>query len=139
VQQTAELLLKERVQTASIGQTTLGQRWVYRFINRHPEIKSRYSRKYDYKRAKCEDPKVIQAWFRPVQNTVAKYGILAEDIYNFDETVFQMGVISTAKVIQKAGIPSRTIKPLISDRLFSFWEKDSGTCIPMVTIFRWSR
>jgi hypothetical protein len=82
--------------------TTLGQRWVYRFITRHPEIKSRYSRKYDYQRAKCEDPEVIQAWFRLVQNTVAKYGILAEDIYNFDETGFQMGVISTAKVITAA-------------------------------------
>jgi hypothetical protein len=102
VQQMAELLLKERVQNASIGQTTLGQRWVYRFINRHPEIKSRYSRKYDYQRAKCEDPEVIQAWFRLVQNTVAKYGILVEDIYNFDETGFQMGVISTAKVITAA-------------------------------------
>jgi hypothetical protein len=99
VQQMAELLLKERVQNASIRQTTLGQCWVYCFINRHPEIKSRYSRKYDYQRAKCEDPEVIQAWFRLVQNTVAKYGILAKDIYNFDETGFQIGLISTAKVI----------------------------------------
>ena len=102
VHQMAELLLAERVQNASIKQTTLGKNWVYRFITRHPEIKSRYSRKYDYKRAKCEDPEVIRAWFRLVQNTVAKYGILDEDIYNFDETGFQMGVISTAKVVTSA-------------------------------------
>ena len=66
VQQMAELLLAERVQNASIEQTTLGQRGVYRFITRHPEIKSRYSRKYDYKRTKCKDPKVMWVWFRLV-------------------------------------------------------------------------
>jgi hypothetical protein len=33
---------------------------------------------------------------------MAKYGILDEDIYNFDETGFQMGVISIAKVITGA-------------------------------------
>ena len=102
VQEMAELLFRERVQNASIEETTLGQRWVYRFITRHPEIKSRYSRKYDYKRAKCEDPEVMRAWFRLVQNTIAKYRILDEDIYNFDETGFQMGMISTAKVVTSA-------------------------------------
>ena len=33
---------------------------------------------------------------------VAKYGITDEDIYNFDETGFQMGVISTSKVVTAA-------------------------------------
>ena len=37
-----------------------------------------------------------------MQNTVVKYGILDEDIYNFDETGFQMGVISTVKVVMSA-------------------------------------
>jgi hypothetical protein len=37
-----------------------------------------------------------------VQNTIKKYRILEEDIYNFDETGFQIGVISTAKVITGA-------------------------------------
>jgi len=34
-----------------------------------------------------------------VQNTIAKYGINNADIYNFDETRFMMGVISTAMVV----------------------------------------
>jgi hypothetical protein len=37
-----------------------------------------------------------------VQNTIAKYGIIDKDIYNFDETGFQIGVILTAKVITRA-------------------------------------
>lgn len=60
---------------------------------------SNATQKYDYQHAKCEDPKLIKAWFTQVQETIEKYGILMEDIYNMDETGFQMGVASTAKVV----------------------------------------
>ena len=53
----------------------------------------------DYRRAECEDTKVISLWFKLVGDIVAKYGVTEEDIYNFDETGFQRGVISTSKVI----------------------------------------
>jgi hypothetical protein len=33
-----------------------------------------------------------------IQNTIAKYGITEEDIYNFDETGFLMGVIALGMV-----------------------------------------
>ena len=93
--------------------TTVGQNWVRNFIDRHDTLKSKYNRKYDYQRAKCEDPELIQAWFQRIQATIAEYGILEDDIYNFDETGFQMGVISTAKVVtgsDRAGRP-RTTQP----------------------------
>src|ERR1700712_1699765 len=95
----ARLLLTERVLVASAIPPEIGQHWGYRFSNRHPELKSRSNRKYDYQRAKCEDPEIIRAWFLLVRNTTAKYGIVDEDIYNFDETGFQTGVIATAKVV----------------------------------------
>jgi len=38
-------------------------------------------------------------YFKLVGDTVAKYGVAEEDIYNFDETGFQIGVILTLKVI----------------------------------------
>jgi hypothetical protein len=34
-----------------------------------------------------------------VGDTIAKYGVTEEDIFNFDKTGFQMGVILTSKVI----------------------------------------
>jgi hypothetical protein len=80
----------------------VGERWIYGFLNRHPEVKTRFSRRYDYQRAKCEDPKVIQPWFETLIQTVLEYGILDDDIYNFDETGFAMGLIATAKVIVSA-------------------------------------
>ena len=34
-----------------------------------------------------------------MHNTKAKYGILDEDTYNFDETGFMMGMITTGMVV----------------------------------------
>ncbi len=91
-----------------------GENWLTRFVKRHEDLMSSYLRKYDYQRARCEDPKQIQAWFNLVQNTVAKYGIATEDIYNFDESGFQMGVIATTKVVTQMGRSKKSgarIKP----------------------------
>ena len=77
----------------------VGVNWASTFIKRHPELTTRFSRKDDYQRALCEDPEAIHRWFMLVQNIIAKYGIQEADIYNFDETGFQMGVISTTMVV----------------------------------------
>jgi hypothetical protein len=68
--------------------TSTGKNWVSNFIKRHDDLISKYTRKYDYQCAKCEDPEIIKQWFNAVQNTIVKYGILEQDIYNFDETGF---------------------------------------------------
>jgi len=99
VRDIANILLSNRSQQPA---PTVGKNWVPNFVKRQPLLQTKYNRKYDYQRAMCEDPKQIQGWFRLVQNTVAKYGILQEDIYNFDETGFQMGVISTSKVVTRS-------------------------------------
>jgi hypothetical protein len=77
----------------------VGKNWASNFVKRRPELRTRFSRRYDYQRAKCEDPKVIREWFALVQNMKAKYGILDDDVYNFDETGFMMGIISTTMVV----------------------------------------
>jgi hypothetical protein len=77
----------------------VGQRWPHHFVKRQPELTVKFNRKYNYKRALCEDPEIIQGWFRLVENTKAKHGILDEDTYNFDESGFMMGMISTGAVV----------------------------------------
>jgi hypothetical protein len=105
VRQMANLLLqkrtreREREQALKVADLTVGKNWVRNNVQRHDTLKSRFNRKYDYQQAKCEDPITIRDWFRLVQNIQAKYGITDEDIYNFDETGFQMGVITTARVV----------------------------------------
>lgn len=77
----------------------VGLRWAGNFVRRRPDLRTRFQRKYDYKRALCEDPTIIRGWFDLVRNTIAKYGIQDADIYNFDETGFMMGQISTGTVV----------------------------------------
>jgi len=88
VRRIANLLLEKRSNPNSNPNSQVGLRWVYNFVQRHQALQTRYNRKYDYQRAKCEDLQVIRDWFRLVENIIAKYSILAEDIYNFDETGF---------------------------------------------------
>ena len=77
----------------------VGKRWAHNFVCRKEKIRKRWSRRYDYQRAKCEDPKIIGEWFALVRNTKAKYGIVDDDIYNFDETGFMMGMICAGMVV----------------------------------------
>jgi hypothetical protein len=77
----------------------VGKHWTRRFIQRRPELKMRLVCTKDYKRAICEDPKIYNQWFILVQNTKAKYGIVENDIYNFDETGFMMGMIFSGMVV----------------------------------------
>jgi hypothetical protein len=92
----ADLILKER------GASPVGRNWPSNFVKRTPSLRSRVRRRYDYQRALAEDPEAIQQWFRLVRNTVNKYGILVEDIYNFDEIGFKMGVLGSANVVTAA-------------------------------------
>ncbi|OQD75008.1 hypothetical protein PENANT_c160G06905 [Penicillium antarcticum] len=99
VREMADLLLAARGSTPPL---TVGQNWVTNSVKRHPELSSRFSRRYDYRRAKYEDPKIMIEWFNLVQKTISQYGINPDDVYNFDETGFAMGLIATAKIITRA-------------------------------------
>jgi hypothetical protein len=50
----------------------------------------------------CEDHKVISRWFKLVEETKTKYGILDEDVFNFDEAGFMMGKISAQRVVTRS-------------------------------------
>jgi hypothetical protein len=70
----------------------------------------KFNREYHYNRALREDPEVIQGWFSLVANTKAKYGILDDDTYNFDETSFMMGQTFTGAVVpasERRGEPKK--------------------------------
>jgi hypothetical protein len=44
----------------------VGERWASNFVKRHDDLQSKWNRKYDYKRALCEDPALLRAWFKCV-------------------------------------------------------------------------
>ncbi|KAI9041941.1 Pogo transposable element [Aspergillus affinis] len=99
IREMANILLAQRGTTPV---QSVGENWVTKFIKRQDRLKTRYTRHYDYRRAKCEDPQIIQVWFNCVQITIMQHGIAQEDIYNFDETGFAMGLVATARVVTRA-------------------------------------
>jgi hypothetical protein len=56
----------------------------------------------DRQRIQQEDPELISAWFKLVEDNKAKYGVHNNNMHNFDKTGFQMGVIGSMKVVTGA-------------------------------------
>lgn len=92
----ANLILEARGTTPCV---TVSKNWPTEFVKRRPELSSRRSRPYDMVRAKREDPKIIRDWIERVRNTITRYGISNDDIYNFDETGFAMGETKSTIVV----------------------------------------
>jgi hypothetical protein len=78
---------------------TAAKNWVSRFVSNQLELQTKWNRKFHSQRARCEDPVKINAWFKLIHDTRVAYGIPDEDVYNFDETGFMMGVAATSKVV----------------------------------------
>ncbi|OQE41382.1 hypothetical protein PENCOP_c005G01271 [Penicillium coprophilum] len=104
VREMANLLLEKRGTTPVIS---VGENWVTNYVKRHPLLSSRFSKRYNYERAKCEDLKVIMEWFNLVEKTILQFRIDPDDIFNFDETGFAMGLTATARVISRSDVYGR--------------------------------
>ena len=102
IQQMAQILLNKHINSAFNTVWLIDEYWVCNFINCHDKLESKYHCKYNYQQAQCENSKIIQNRFHFVQNTIAKYEITYEDIYNFDKTDFQMRIIRTVKVVTES-------------------------------------
>lgn len=69
VQEMANILL--RVRDAS----PVGKNWTSNFVRRRPDLRSRLNRRIDYMRAFNEDPITYRAWFKLVEDTIAKHDL----------------------------------------------------------------
>jgi hypothetical protein len=93
----ADILLSKRGDPTP--QLMVGANWVSNFLRQNKDLKTRYLCCYNYKRAKYKDPKVICKFVKAFLKTIINYSILDDDIYNFNETGFAMGIIATTKVV----------------------------------------
>jgi hypothetical protein len=98
---------------ASLGTRRVGKQWPYRFVRRREELRTRCPRAYDYQRALCEDPDLLDGWFRLFFEMRSKFGILDCDLYNFDETGFMTGVICPSMAVARSDRRGRgrTVQP----------------------------
>jgi len=81
------------------GGIPVGKNWPGRFVSRTEELKMAFNRAKDRQRILQEDPEVINAWFKLIRDIKTKYGVYDNDIHNFNETGFQIGIIGSMKVI----------------------------------------
>ena len=136
VRRMADILL------SATGTDTVGKNWVGNYIQRTPDVQTRFSRRYSYARALQEDPRILREWFQRVQDTISRYGILPDDIYNFDETGFAMGLVSTAKVVTRADYYGRrsVIQPGNREWVTTVETVNAlGWCLPPMIIFKGKR
>ena len=81
------------------GGEPVGKHWAERLVTRSEELKMAFNRAKYRQRIVQEDPEIIGAWFKLVEETKAKYGVHDDDVHDFNESGFQMGVIGTIKVV----------------------------------------
>ncbi|KAJ5112092.1 hypothetical protein N7532_000137 [Penicillium argentinense] len=70
----------------------LSEKWLKRFLQRHPKYNIRRRKSLDIERLHAHDKSLIQEWFQRFQNAFDLYGVQPEDLYDFDETGFQIGI-----------------------------------------------
>ena len=70
------------------GGNPVGKCWAERFVTRSAELKMAFNQAKDRQRILQEDPEVISAWFKLVEDTKAKYGVHKDNVHNFDKTSF---------------------------------------------------
>ncbi|KAJ5453490.1 uncharacterized protein N7458_004446 [Penicillium daleae] len=66
--------------TADSKPPTIGEHWLQRFLRRYPKYLVRGQRVMDIERKKCLDRQVAREWFNSYKETIAQYGITADDI-----------------------------------------------------------
>lgn len=77
----------------------LGQDWVPRFIKRHPHLTVVIGRRIDSVRMDGATKAVLEAWFDAYRRIVLEFKILAENIYNMDESGFSIGTMESTRIV----------------------------------------
>jgi hypothetical protein len=70
----------------------VSEQWSRRFLDRHPELHKMKQKPIELARKLAHDPAVLLNWFKRFEALRTQFGVCNEDIWNFDETGFRIGV-----------------------------------------------
>jgi hypothetical protein len=84
------------------GDEPVGKHSAERFVTRSNQLKTVFNQAKNRQRILQEDPDMISAWFKLVEDTKAKYSVHNDDVHNFEKSGFQMGVIGSMEVMTGA-------------------------------------
>ena len=77
----------------------LGIHWTEQYLDRHPQLKTKFMSGLDKERAEAQDPDIFQHWFELYKTTTQNYNIKPLNRYNMDEKGVMMGYIGKVKVV----------------------------------------
>ncbi|OWT42563.1 DDE superfamily endonuclease domain-containing protein [Pochonia chlamydosporia 170] len=101
VRDAANLILRERSSKAKAGNPpAVGQHWVSRFLTRYG-YDSKKQKTLDSNRQVAEDIDKVNQYFQRLREIIETHGITPEDIWNMDETGFQLGVGKDQLIVTK--------------------------------------
>lgn len=101
----ASAILKE----SSSSESTVGEKWAPRFLRRHPELSKSKQRPIDVKRYLAQSPYNIGHFLDKLKEVLDTHAIQPCDIYNFDESGFQIGVAKNQRVLVRSEHKHRAV------------------------------
>ena len=107
-----KLVLNHQGQTTDTATMALGKNWITRFLDRHPQLASKFSTQVKKQRIINSSPKILKQSFDNLGPIIRQYNIQPYNIYNMDEKGLQMGKSACVKVICIRG---RKSPPLMTD------------------------
>lgn len=121
---------------------SVGVNWLPRFLKRSGVLSRRLAKPRDCNHARFETPEKFRDWFDRAKRTMNDFGIVKQNVYNFDETGFSMGILGVAPVITgtEAREDSLILQPGNRERV-NLIEciGASGAALPPLIIFKGKR
>jgi hypothetical protein len=77
----------------------IGDSWVQRFIHRHFDLETAFSRTIEAARVKEVTKEALDHWFEELKKTIEEKKIRIDDMYNMDETGFSIGSVRDSHVV----------------------------------------
>ncbi|KJZ77683.1 hypothetical protein HIM_02860 [Hirsutella minnesotensis 3608] len=97
----ANLILQERSSKAiQSNPPTVGIHWIDRFVKRR-KYRLMSQKQLDSNRQVAEDIPTVIEWYKKLHDIIQSEGIVADDIWNMDETGFRIGVGKDQLVVTK--------------------------------------
>ena len=78
---------------------TIGKNWTSKYLDRHPDLKTKYIPPIDKERSLAHNPDIIKGWFDLFIRLKTGFNVQNEDIYNIDKKGFIIGVIAKMRVM----------------------------------------
>ena len=94
----------------SIVHEKIGKNFITRFLNRHPELVTKFVSRIDRQRSFANNPLIIRQHFRKLRKLLAEHHIKPYAITNVDEKGIILGLSSKMKVITQRAKKRSTVK-----------------------------